>query len=87
MKRVSLSLILILVILSSVPVVFADEPIGVINVQDDNTPILTTFLNIFVNIVFTIILWRVVMTLIKLAIKYRRKKEKAKSPSFDSSSS
>ncbi len=83
MKRVTLSLILILVILSSVPVVFADEPIGVINIEEDNSPILSSFLNAFVNIIFTIILWRVVMTVIKLAVKYRREKLQENYPSFD----
>ncbi len=69
MKRITLFIILILVMLSSVPIVFADEPSGIINIKTQNTPILNLFLDFFINIILTVIIWRVIMTIIKFFVQ------------------
>ncbi len=75
MKTITLLTMIILVIFSSVPVVYADQPSSIISVKTDNTPILNIFLDLFVNILVTIILWRIIMTLIRLYLKKGRKND------------
>ncbi len=74
MRRITLITLIMLVLLTSIPIVFAGEPSGIINVEPEDNSILNVILDFFANVLLTIILWRVIMTIIKVIVRSKRKK-------------
>ncbi len=74
MRRITFITLIILVLLTSIPIVFAGEPSGIINVEPEDNSILNLLLDFFANVLFTLILWRIIMTIIKFFVRRRQNK-------------